>query len=76
MEEWLKALSTDWRSPRPPTYGELRIDEGGHVVLGRRAGRWRAERERVLAERKNEGLRGGEGARAGNGLAVAAGSRR
>jgi UDP-2,3-diacylglucosamine pyrophosphatase LpxH len=33
LEGWLKALWSDQRTPRPPTYGELRIDEGGRVAL-------------------------------------------
>ncbi len=33
LEVWWKALWMDEREPRPPTFGELRIDEGGHVVV-------------------------------------------
>jgi UDP-2,3-diacylglucosamine pyrophosphatase LpxH len=33
LEAWLRALWSDQRTPLPPTFGELRIDDGGHVAL-------------------------------------------
>jgi UDP-2,3-diacylglucosamine pyrophosphatase LpxH len=33
LDAWLKALSSDDRRPLPPTFGELRLDEGGRVML-------------------------------------------
>ncbi len=33
LEAWLRGLWKDDRAPRPPTYGELWLDEGGRVKV-------------------------------------------
>jgi hypothetical protein len=33
LADWLRTLWADERRPLPPTYGELRLDDGGRVKL-------------------------------------------